>query len=224
MERSELNVAKLDELWTPADVEKLLVSCRLESKCVDERAPLHPFGLGEQPRVSVHGHVAFLRTVRSGSREYRIEQWLLRAGAATPERLLDGEEPPQGHGRLGVEWSPDGRWLAASTHCGGRVCLEVLDLRARAQGYRRLAEIAEAQVSWSPDSGSLAFLRQLPDRPKAVARVKVSTGAVSDVLTPPPLCSYQSVAWSTGGLATLLRCSRGGKAGAASELVIYDVR
>jgi hypothetical protein len=236
LDYASLFVANAKDVWSHERVRQLFEKCLGEPRCIEKEVPpLQPRGPGWRPAASRDGHIAFLR-YRALARTNQL--WLLRKGESEPVIIRSPDINR-------AVWSPDGRWLAAITSCEGRFCLEVLDLRHEETGFRRLSELEEATLSWSPDSRSIAFLRRLPPpegvRPPArpgshvphdppdraaLARVSISSGRVVDVLVPKqPHCTYQMVAWSKGGLLTHLRCyPPGAPAYGNNDLLVYDVQ
>lgn len=221
---SSIAAADALDLWTEPRIEALLRKCSLfDRECfLKEVPPPRRITDGFRPVISRDGHMAYLVY----SDQYN-ELWVRRAGRHFSEKM------PGTTAVMRLAWSPDGRWLAVTVGCDGRSCVDVVDLRRRGHGSRRLAH-AVREFAWSPDSAHLAILRDIGNRKRPgidldrleVARVAIADGATETLLEPKgEWCTYQALAWAPGGLLVTHRCFPEGTSGAGdNELQVYEVR
>ena len=111
------------------------------------------------------------------------------------------ELAPDGFDTGGLDWSPDGRWLAVSTYSEGRLLF--VDA---ATGARRLPSPARVllgfQPAWAPDGQQVAYVTGAPAQGQEIWLIDISDGTVRQVTHSPtdatPYHNYRP-RWSPDG-------------------------
>jgi Tol biopolymer transport system component len=162
--------------FSPDGNAVLFTRCRLDI----EACAIYSIGTGGQSLTAVtsydlgisdyspkHSPVGQDIAFTGGGREGIIcALFLLNPNEATLGRLtpapLSARQP---------DWSPDGRRLAFSTHCGNPQNEEIWTVNKNGEGLRRLTEngndypngFHDFHPSWSPQGDAIAFERDAPD-------------------------------------------------------------
>jgi dipeptidyl aminopeptidase/acylaminoacyl peptidase len=156
-------------------------------------AMLAKIGSASQPVFAPDGkRVAFVSTL-SGSPQV----WSVPASGGWPDQITSLEDPV-----TGIEWSPDGKWIAFSSAPGGGLNEQVFVMRPDGTGIRRITEGGKTNNrlgKWTPDSKWL-LIGSSRRTPAAIDiwRADVATGEL------------KPVAESTG-IASIIEVSKDGR-------------
>lgn len=168
-------------------------------------AALAKIGSASQPAISPDGkRIAFVSTM-SGSPQV----WMLSASGGWPDQVTALDDPVTS----GVEWSPDGEWLAFASAPGGGLNEQIFVMRPDGTGIRRITEGGRTNNRlgrWSPDSKAL-FIGSSTRTPAAIDiwRVDVATGAKTMIAQSDGIASIYDVSDDGRSLLVARLASRG---------------
>jgi dipeptidyl aminopeptidase/acylaminoacyl peptidase len=143
-------------------------------------------GSASTPRYSHDStRIAFLTSL-SGSPQV----WIISAAGGYPQQVTAFDDPVSG-----LEWSPDGQWLAVEVAPGGGLNSQIYVLRPDGTGVRRLTDGGKENNRlglWTPDSKTIVMSsnRQRPasmdiwaiDAATGAIRLVAQTSGVASVL------------------------------------------
>ncbi len=108
-------------------------------------------GFANSPVFASDGRrIAYLTNI-SGSPQV----WVVSADGGYPEQITAFDDPV-----TGVDWSPDGRWIAVQVAPGGGMNSQIYVMRPDGTGLKRLTDGGKENNwlgKWTPDSKSLAI-------------------------------------------------------------------
>jgi len=141
----------------------------------------------------------------SHTAEGTMDIYVKPAGGGDPVRLT--KHPSD---ELSPRWSPDGRYLAFMADFGTGGSIYLIPPLGGAErklvdtGISSLTRIVEllyvlGAMPWSPDSQELVFSRLQPSGQSAVWKVNLSTGAETQLTSPPPGAHDGMASWSWNG-------------------------